>query len=1634
MNNYQLYEEIGRGNHSVVYKGRRKKSIDYFAVASLEKSQRQRLQHSVGLLRHVSPHKNIIRFHNWYETTNHLWCITEYCTGGDLRAVLNADRSGLPEASTRCFALDLVEGLMHVHARSVLYNDLKPSNVLIDDVAALRLYDFGLAFSFEDAVLGKGSVGTPAYMAPELFRDDGVHSSASDIWSLGCVILEMASGRPPFVDAALEPLIEKILCEPLGAASRLPQYTASFSELIEGMLQKDPLARFTWKEIVASDFWGADKPVLVDIPTEPGLEQYRRNVHARAATLPESRDRSRARSDALRASINAEHNWKREHMPPSSSSAARNGTPGSTNHRSRQPPPPPPPPQPAATDGTSETVSTSDSAAAAAVGAPPLPLPVTASHTNPRPDSRDINGPSVASTVDVERELDFRDAGTRDREQAGERSLAGRVDPSQGTSSSSNIAPSSVQLVSTVTQPSTAPLAPAAAIVASAPSSTAAAATAVRPLSSPVVDEVGSQPTAAAAFVPSKHTILHATMGVKPNGGESQAVPKSAGVVVTPAGGDAAQPNLSTAPNVGGTKPTTPPNPPPGTGAGGGSQAAATSAPPPSSTQTALSVAATTVCVVPLLQHNSDNAAKPILFNSRIEKQPEAKYEASELPFPARTAAHVRLLEGKELENFLATLYRALSSTACPAQQMHHIVSYLESLCGDSTIVSNVVNSVVLVACVKLLGSDSLPSQTCALVASVIGLLVRHAAFIRPDFQRTNIYPALLTASRAEGAPKLRRKAVACLGEIVFYIASQPAAERAQADWQLPPDVPPAWLLSLADEDEIVRHYAAKALENVCTTGDAAIMQPFANRAMILQLMTLASASSGKSEFLKASAVYAATRLALVVDRSLLPIVSASLLSVRSSASATTAAAASPLSNDSLTSPSAIPPPTAATSIVFLDLLGSNVVKNPQTLLTFVAVFLLRGISALFATGTSGQPPVGHLQAFQVACRLKYTTAGVIPADFGHCPHVSASQIAQFVSDLVGSHPERLLTAITCCTDHSQAVIRGKACLALSMLFVWSPALLSAAVERRLVPLLDRLIARDKEPYVTQCAAACRACIGQFAAGSLANLVGGLATLAAMPPGSSSQSMAQQYSQYATCVVTTVGSSPALRQTIQTTEAYVLLGQSLVNLVKAQAALCQSIPGPEATPSPAADVPPASSSSAGGSFAAIADLTRQILQLADAGCQDASALLSNYQTVLTDLLPSLYLAHRMSTDTAALLQTMGSSSPSPTAAAATSPPPPCPSPLEALSAAVASARFTSFKIMFDVFAALMSDPTVYDPTGATAHSPNVVSLHHYADQLVASMPGMLSDDAGAPEMLALYALKLADLFCNKNTLLITQIATEDTVNRLLGFIAPGSQHSSVYAVWVLLRCVQLGGERLMRAALSHALVARIADILLEARRVDSSLQEFVEPAIETMFYVLSAAAQSARATAEGKEDHSGGKGSSHGGGDGDGGGLLDLVEGCLPWALAMADIVVPYCAMDEPYGECAASCVLLLSETYIDARVQIANGAASAIIRQCLVDSSDAAATLVYPLVRALTETIRQPANGGAASGQSEDPSSHRAGETAAAQSQVLNDGVRQLMCDEVLLAAVQGACDSHRLELSQAALAFIAAYEQRSA
>eukprot|EP01119_Soliformovum_irregulare_P021022 TRINITY_DN6904_c0_g1_i1.p1 TRINITY_DN6904_c0_g1~~TRINITY_DN6904_c0_g1_i1.p1 ORF type:complete len:1184 (+),score=269.21 TRINITY_DN6904_c0_g1_i1:793-4344(+) len=270
MNDFSIIEEIGSGK-SVVYKSRRKKTVNFYAIKSVDKEHKHRVMNEVDIL-HDLNHENIVKFFEWYETPHHLWLIVEFCVGSDLKNLLKQD-SKLPECTIRMFGQDLISGLSYLHSNGIIYCDLKPSNILIDGSGVLKLCDFALSRRIADAHIrnpGEHSRrGTPCYMAPECFAEEGVFSRLSDLWSLGCVLYEMAMGRPPFLSGTLTDLMTHILREEYPAVPS--SVSPPLRDLLAGLLHKDPRQRLDWKHLFHHPF--CHLPAL-PIPPQPSLDAY----------------------------------------------------------------------------------------------------------------------------------------------------------------------------------------------------------------------------------------------------------------------------------------------------------------------------------------------------------------------------------------------------------------------------------------------------------------------------------------------------------------------------------------------------------------------------------------------------------------------------------------------------------------------------------------------------------------------------------------------------------------------------------------------------------------------------------------------------------------------------------------------------------------------------------------------------------------------------------------------------------------------------------------------------------------------------------------------------------------------------------------------------------------------------------------------------------------------------------------------------------------------------------------------------------------------------------------------------------------------------------------------------------------
>eukprot|EP00249_Psilotum_nudum_P025064 c29365_g2_i3 orf=721-5196(+) len=213
---YLLGDEIGKGAYGRVYKGLDLENGDFVAIkqVSLDNIPPEDLasiMQEIDLLKNLN-HKNIVKYLGSIKTKSHLYIILEYVENGSLANIIKPNKFGaFPESLVAVYIAQVLEGLVYLHEQGVIHRDIKGANILTTKEGLVKLADFGVATKLTEADVNTHSVvGTPYWMAPEVIEMSGV-SSASDIWSVGCTVIELLTCVPPYYDLQPMPALFRIV-------------------------------------------------------------------------------------------------------------------------------------------------------------------------------------------------------------------------------------------------------------------------------------------------------------------------------------------------------------------------------------------------------------------------------------------------------------------------------------------------------------------------------------------------------------------------------------------------------------------------------------------------------------------------------------------------------------------------------------------------------------------------------------------------------------------------------------------------------------------------------------------------------------------------------------------------------------------------------------------------------------------------------------------------------------------------------------------------------------------------------------------------------------------------------------------------------------------------------------------------------------------------------------------------------------------------------------------------------------------------------------------------------------------------------------------------------------------------------
>ncbi|XP_054612537.1 G protein-coupled receptor kinase 6-like isoform X2 [Dunckerocampus dactyliophorus] len=252
-NMFRQYRVLGKGGFGEVWACQVRATGMMYACKKLEKTHvKKRRCEAMALnekqiLESVDS-RFVVNLAYAYETKHTLCLVLTMMSGGDLKFhIYNMGVAGLDADRVRFYAAEVCCGLMHLHAKSILYRDLKPDNILLDEHGHIRISDLGLAIRVSEGELVKGRVGTLGYMAPEVIAYEHFGFSA-DWWGLGCLIYEMTAGQPLFRTRGKP--FKKVHLE-LKILTLKEEYSDRFSQtakdICSQLLIKDPKTRLGCK-------------------------------------------------------------------------------------------------------------------------------------------------------------------------------------------------------------------------------------------------------------------------------------------------------------------------------------------------------------------------------------------------------------------------------------------------------------------------------------------------------------------------------------------------------------------------------------------------------------------------------------------------------------------------------------------------------------------------------------------------------------------------------------------------------------------------------------------------------------------------------------------------------------------------------------------------------------------------------------------------------------------------------------------------------------------------------------------------------------------------------------------------------------------------------------------------------------------------------------------------------------------------------------------------------------------------------------------------------------------------------------------------------------------------------------------
>ncbi|CAD8067639.1 unnamed protein product [Paramecium sonneborni] len=245
--NYEILDILGKGGFGKVFKVKRKKNNQLYAMKIMSKAkiiQKKSITAVINEKNLLSQlhHPFIVNMHSAFQDRENLYLVLDLLSGGDLRYHIYKNKR-FSEEEAQFFAACIIISLEYLHQQGIIHRDLKPENLVLDEQGFLRLTDMGIARVWRPENASDTS-GTPGYMAPEVMCKQN-HGIAADFFALGVIIYECMLGRRPYVGKTRQEIREQILSKQVQIKrSQLPvAWTIEAGDFVNKLIQRKPEKR-----------------------------------------------------------------------------------------------------------------------------------------------------------------------------------------------------------------------------------------------------------------------------------------------------------------------------------------------------------------------------------------------------------------------------------------------------------------------------------------------------------------------------------------------------------------------------------------------------------------------------------------------------------------------------------------------------------------------------------------------------------------------------------------------------------------------------------------------------------------------------------------------------------------------------------------------------------------------------------------------------------------------------------------------------------------------------------------------------------------------------------------------------------------------------------------------------------------------------------------------------------------------------------------------------------------------------------------------------------------------------------------------------------------------------------------------